>query len=278
MEKLYVDEERCEGCGLCLKQCGITKNISIRNGIAQFGENSDNCIECLHCFKVCPNDAILYEEAEENGVCIYNKGDLVSPVIKRRSCREYLEKDINRETIIRIINEANTAPRFDINFTEREFIVIDDKEKLQAVRTSVMEQMEKIKNFFKIMIKNPFLSLAKRKEFKMIIELFELKIEMNKTKDILFYDAPVLFLVVGDKSKTGSPDNSFYAMGQFLILAEENGFATCINGFVAFFSKTVSKCLGLSNNYKIYAAAVIGHPGNTFYRSIVRNDSSITWN
>ena len=112
----------------------------------------------------------------------------------------------------------------------------------------------------------------------MIANLFERIIESNKTADSLFHSAPCLVMVAGPKSKTVSPDNSYYALGQLLVIAEEHNLGSCINGFVSFFSKVVAKYLDLDKGYKIYAAAVMGHPGNRFHRTIVRNDSSIEWN
>ncbi len=277
MNKLYVNEEKCEGCGLCEKQCGISKNVTVNNGKAEFKKDPDSCHDCFHCLKVCPNSAILCNKNVIDAD-IYHNDEIDNPVLKRRSCRDYLNKEISRELISTIINEANTAPRFDIDFSERKFIIVDDREKLDSIRKLVLAQVEKVAKVFKILARIPFLPAGKRKDYKMIFELFELLLESSKTEDILFHGAPVLVLVAGQKSKTVSPDNCLYAMGQFLVLAEEYKLATCVSGFVSFFSKVVGKSLGFSKDYRIYAAAVLGYPEETFSRHLVRNDSSIDWN
>ncbi len=277
MNKLYVDEEKCEGCGLCEKQCGISKNVIVKNGKAEFKKDADSCHDCFHCLKVCPNSAIFCKKNMIDAD-IYQKDEIDNPVLKRRSCRDYLNKEISRELISKVINEANTAPRFDIDFSERKFIVVDDMEKLDTIRKLVLAQVEKVSKVFKVVARIPFLPVGKRKDYKMIAELFELLLESSKSEDILFHGAPVLVLVAGQRSKTVSPDNCLYAMGQFLVLAEEYELATCVSGFVSFFSKVVGKYLGFPNDYRIYAATVLGYPEDTFSRHFVRKDSSVVWN
>ncbi len=62
------------------------------------------------------------------------------------------------------------------------------------------------------------------------------------------------------------------------ITVEEYNLSTCINGFVSLFSKAVVKYLNIDKNYRIYTAAVIGHPGNTFHQQVIRDDSTIECN
>ena len=52
---VFVDNEKCEGCGICLTVCPLHA-ISIIEGKAFIDQN--RCTECLQCINECPNDAI----------------------------------------------------------------------------------------------------------------------------------------------------------------------------------------------------------------------------
>ncbi len=275
MKHFCVDTIKCEGCGLCEKECGF-KVISVNHGKARYNYASGDCTECLHCFKVCPNSAITYNDHDQT--TLYNPGDSVNALLMRRSCRTFKEQPLDRILLTTVINEANTAPRFDISFDERKFIVVDDPEKLGGIRSVILGQIDKIRKLFRILVKIPFFPKSKKKEYLMIINLFEKILETNKVKDSLFYEAPALVMIAGHRSKTVAKDNSLYAMSQFLIAAEEKQLGTCINGFVSFFPKAVQKYLGMSNDYIIHGAAVVGHPATNFNRYLVRYDSAIEWN
>lgn len=60
--RMHVDRERCEGCGLCHREC-LNHAISLEGGVASI--DSRECLMCLRCQQVCPNDAISYT-AHEN--------------------------------------------------------------------------------------------------------------------------------------------------------------------------------------------------------------------
>ncbi len=277
MNNFIVDSNKCKGCGLCVQECGFSKNITLQGNKAHYNEDSTNCIECFHCLKVCPQGAISYNKNGRPDITVFNHDDTISPVLLRRSCRDYKKKGIDRDFLTKIINKSNMAPRFDIEFSERKFIVIDDETTMNEVRTVVLQQITKVKNIFNILRKILFLPKKKRDEYNTIVDLFLKILEKNKIKDSLFHGAPALVLVTGEKSKTTTKDNSLYAMSQFLIAAEEVHLGTCINGFVSFFAKAVEKTLGIYGEYTIHAAAVVGHPNTAFKRHVVRSDTSIEW-
>lgn len=60
MAGLVIDQEKCTGCGLCLKSCAVNA-LSVKNESAAV---SDVCVMCGVCVDVCPFNAILIEKKE----------------------------------------------------------------------------------------------------------------------------------------------------------------------------------------------------------------------
>jgi Fe-S-cluster-containing hydrogenase component 2 len=53
---IYVDEERCTGCGLCVEACP-TGAMRLVDDVAQVEQSL--CRECQVCLSACPNGAVL---------------------------------------------------------------------------------------------------------------------------------------------------------------------------------------------------------------------------
>ena len=57
INKIYMEEERCDNCGKCLDFCPLGLTVTS----PQFNFGKSECIKCLYCFFVCPRDAIKVE-------------------------------------------------------------------------------------------------------------------------------------------------------------------------------------------------------------------------
>ncbi len=55
MSSMFIDNEKCVGCGICVPMCP-EQAISIIQKKAVIDNNK--CIECLQCMKECPENAI----------------------------------------------------------------------------------------------------------------------------------------------------------------------------------------------------------------------------
>ena len=53
---LYVDQDRCSGCGVCVTVCS-SDAIAIREGKAAIDQ--ERCNQCEACYAACPEEAIL---------------------------------------------------------------------------------------------------------------------------------------------------------------------------------------------------------------------------
>lgn len=64
LNSVYIDQERCTGCLICVKKC-LVQAMRVRNGKALI--ISDKCIDCGECMRCCPTRAVkaLAEPLEE---------------------------------------------------------------------------------------------------------------------------------------------------------------------------------------------------------------------
>jgi NAD-dependent dihydropyrimidine dehydrogenase PreA subunit len=53
---ISIDEERCTGCGNCLKVC-LGSSFQVINRVARI-KSLDECMECAACWYVCAEGAI----------------------------------------------------------------------------------------------------------------------------------------------------------------------------------------------------------------------------
>ena len=118
---IQINQELCDGCGLCVGVCP-SETISVKNKKAQItGEES---LTCGHCIAVCPKKAISLKNTEfckidfttfsyENKWIKHGKfeiSELVRLMLSRRSCRNFKDKNIDKDILEDLIKIGTTAP------------------------------------------------------------------------------------------------------------------------------------------------------------------------
>lgn len=58
-----IDEEKCKGCGTCVKTCGFGAPYLV-DGVARI--DKEKCVGCSDCFFICPENAILYKKEKRD--------------------------------------------------------------------------------------------------------------------------------------------------------------------------------------------------------------------
>lgn len=156
--------------------------------------------------------------------------DFFTLINKRESVRGYLEKQVEREKIIKIIEAARVAPSA-CNAQPWKFVVVDDKEIIKEVAKNLYEPM----------------------------------IGLNK----FALTAPVFIIVVGEKrnltSKMGElikkKDYTSIDIGiaseHICLAATELGLGTCMMGW--FKEKGIKKLLSINTNKEIHLVISLGY-------------------
>ena len=274
MNQLTVDENKCTGCGKCQERCGFKKVIHVNEaGKASFKKDRSECIECYHCLKVCPNDAI---GSNGDNIKLFRVTDETSSVLKRHSCRMYNDKQIVKNDLNDLLQDANLAPWAYMDFRDRKYLVVTGK-KLTELRTILLKKINRESKVFRTLIRIPFLPERRKADLKFMAWCFTGTIKANKIYEQLFQGAPAVVLAVGPGKNPVSKVNCELAIMQLMILAEERGFGTCYSGYIEGYMNAISKFLRLPKNEKVFCGCMIGYPAATYTNYIRRNDTSITW-
>lgn len=108
---IEIDKEKCTVCGLYQKDC-VAFNIEIKDGKANI---KTSCIECGHCFSICPTGAVKmngYDDKSEPIVSMeeFESEKLLSAMKSRRTIRQFKDIPVEQEKIDMILEAGRVAP------------------------------------------------------------------------------------------------------------------------------------------------------------------------
>ena len=236
MTGFRVNENKCIGCGLCVKVCpgGILhlneNRFSEMEKIDGYGWNG--CWQCEHCLAVCPKGAIsIFGKSPENSLPPV-KAETAAPVMEalianRRSCRRFLKKDIAPEQIERMLDLLANAPNGG-NKQQVEFTLLDDRAQMDAFRRLAYAEMEKLaaQGIYPTGFDAP--SYADMKRW-----------EKTVRPDMLFCGAPYLLIPHAPMGKGEPVEDVMTAAAYFELLCAAHGLGAVMMTFPKDVMKTM---------------------------------------
>ena len=147
-----VDQDKCIGCGTCVKVCpgGI---LSLNEGkkvqmeeFQEFGWNG--CWKCEHCLAVCPTGAVsIFGHKPQDSIPPadpHTAAPVVDALIaNRHSCRRYQDRNVDAAIISDMLSRLANAPNGG-NKQQVEFTLLDDKEQMERFRRLARQEMERL--------------------------------------------------------------------------------------------------------------------------------------
>jgi nitroreductase/NAD-dependent dihydropyrimidine dehydrogenase PreA subunit len=109
---VVIDSSKCIGCGKCVKDC-VAFSLYLENGKAHVREG---CIECGHCFAICPVGAVDMQGYDKSGcgkitnLSEIDTGLLLEGIKSRRTVRQYKSTPVEQEKIDMILKAGQYAP------------------------------------------------------------------------------------------------------------------------------------------------------------------------
>lgn len=250
---IVIDSTKCIGCSLCIKDCP-GGHLRLENGKAV--PNEFGCIECGHCYAICPQSAVSMNGYTDDGGKIknfsdFNGDELLQAIKSRRSVRQFKPEPIEPEITDKILEAGRYSPT-GANAQDVRYIVLGSKQ-------DEIEQ-ECVKLF--------------RSGTKLAAPFVKMLSKMNISDNFFFKDAP-LVIVVSAKSNI----NAGLASAYMEMVANSFGLGVLYSGFFVMCSKIsskIKKSLKLSNGEKVVSCMVIGYPNVKYHRIAPRKPLNVT--
>jgi nitroreductase/NAD-dependent dihydropyrimidine dehydrogenase PreA subunit len=277
MSTISVDEARCILCEACVETCPA--HIFFMENGAVGTRDQDYCIGCGHCAAVCPEDAVIHSgldlarfvPAPEMGI---TPDLLIGFLRSRRSCRSWLDREVPKETLAKLIDIARYAPTGH-NAQNVSFIIVHKKETIKKLSGlaaefygNLADMVEKAPEGFPPTVRD-------------MVHSFRLNYEFFKAgKDRIFRGAPAVCLVHAPADNPSAIDNCLYAAFHVVLTAHSMGLGSCINRYfvsAAEYLPAVGEALALPAGNRIYGCVTLGWPAHDYVKMPARNEPTVTF-
>lgn len=275
-----VDKSKCVKCGKCINTCS--------GMVIEFGEDGypymkeferfgwRGCWRCQHCLAVCPQGAIsIFGKKPEDSLSMPPKemGEYMEQLVtSRRSCRRFLDKNVDPDIVTRILSAMAAAPTGG-NAQGVEYTVIDDKDRVHEIWQEAYSVMD---------------AKAKRHEYThSFSDFYYSKMKQSektlRKDDLLFCGAPHLFIAhekcLG-KWAEDSKVNCNIATAYFELLCNAHGLGTTIMSYSAeVLNELAPKAREMLNIPKEHYTGLIvgfGYPEIEYARGVQKDRSAKT--
>ncbi len=288
MSWITIDKSRCDNCGTCRLRC---PSCYVQEGDEILPRGDDaKCIVCGHCLALCPNEAISHARLDQGACAPLTEGCPVSPeafrdlVMRRRSHRQFLGREIPRELLEELVSLCRCAPT-GVNTQAVEIKIMRDAERIAALSRAAVghftAQFEAIEGQV----------AALRREGRAIPEALLTKLEgysryrrmgkvLEKGFDPILFSAPCVMLFhASDRARTPH-DDCVIAAQTTALGAIPMGLGSCYIGLftrAAAESEAVLSSVGLPPGNRLYCTLILGFPRLRFLRTVAREPIRATW-
>ena len=247
MKPVIVNEEKCVGCSLCVRDCP-GGYLYLENGKAH--THDAGCIECGHCYAICPQGAVKLTnyDCEEEPVVSMSGLDsemLLAAMRSRRTIRQFTQQPVDKDVIRQILEAGRYSPTGG-NSQKVSFTILGSRQK-EAERLCV--------NLFRNGQKAGSKVVAALKQFEI--------------SDTFFFKGAPLVIVVSGRSSVDASLASAYME----IMAESLGLGVLYSGFFIMctrISRKLRNLLKLPKGHKAVTCMVIGYPAVKYQRIVPR--------
>jgi nitroreductase/NAD-dependent dihydropyrimidine dehydrogenase PreA subunit len=290
MPNIEIDPHLCIKCGSCALVC--PEGIFIHDNKAKPPRVSgpERCIACGQCAAACPEEAITHEKFPKGTMKYLNRKILpteeqvLEAIRGRRSIRSYIDQEVEKSKIEKIIDAARLAPSAK-NKQSTSFIVVQDKENLKKVSALTVRFLAKIAK----KLKNPLwkgaasvFAKARVDKAMLLVPSIERIVKAHKQgEDRILRNAPCAVFFYGKKTTAFAAANANLCQQNATFMTQALGLGTFYTGYVVAacgHDRSIPKLLGVPDDYDIFAGMTLGYPKfGRFPYWIERNAPKITW-
>lgn len=245
-----INYKKCTTCQDCIKDCP-TRNFMMDEKQEHINFDGSRCILCGHCISICPEDAIKYDDMEDNPLIFEENQDpgeiisyeeLHSFLRAKRSIRQYKPDKISKEILNKVINSMRYAPT-GANMRHFKCLIITDDNKKNLLTDAIIEALESRET------RHSFLSIRK------------------KGFDPIFYNAPHVLIFYS--KNPWDTRNITIAMTYGMLSAQSLGLGSCWIGFAHGILQDHPQIKRKLTGIETYVLGVmtLGYPAVKYYRA-----------
>lgn len=258
--------QTCIGCGRCVADC-FPRNLFLSDGKAHVKRV---CMECGHCFTVCPTGAVRISGYPEDGVMELKDapaadGEALLALIKsRRSIRRYQDRPVPDEVIARVLEAGRFTPTGG-NRQDVRYVVV--RAALPRLRQLVWESLERL-------LESEDWSEGPRRRYRATLRLMARAHRADPANDGLFFSAPALLLVL-----SSAPLDGALAASTVELMAHAQGLGALFSGFIhTALAASGEACALLDiDPAQLCACLLLGYPDVTYRRTVPRKSTQVRW-
>jgi nitroreductase len=172
----------------------------------------------------------------------HNMAEYLDLLTKRRSIRDYEDKEVPLETIMDILHESCLAPSSS-HGQPWQFIVVTNRDMIKRLSD------ESKRNLIADMERNP---ASPSRNYEAVL----------RDKDFnIFYNAPALIFIGGPKGVRSLQVDCALAAGYLMFSACERNLGSCWIGLGRFILEPqLRRLIGMPEDYEIVAPVILGYP------------------
>lgn len=273
MTTITIDEEKCNGDGLCVDECP-GRLLQMATGDSCPAPTPDfeaYCLFCGHCVAVCPTSALSLDGlGPEN--CVPMTPDLqVTPeqaeqfLTGRRSIRTFKQKTVAQPVLEKLLAIAGAAPSAK-NQQPWHWVVVQDPLEVRRLAGMVIRWMRGL------IETEP--DLAAERGFTRVVAAWD------GGDERICRGAPHIIIAHGDKDWGFGAEDCSLAINMLDLYATSIGLGCCWGGY--FYSAVNAYPplfgeLGLPGHHKAYGAIMVGYPKYKYRRIPPRNPARVKW-
>lgn len=257
---VLIDQEKCVGCGKCIQDC-VGNALKLENKKAVVKRD---CILCGHCAAICPMEAVEITDCAPDQMIPYEAEKFVldpevflNAVKFRRSIRNYKEKTIEREKLMKILAVASHTATAKNN-RNMKFVIVQDK--LEELKQMVFEGIREELELHKKEEKTPMMAL--------LYSFYKGRTKEPKD-EFLFRNAPAVLYILGERL-----DDAGLAAQNIEMMAQALGLGVLYNGYLkaaTMLSENARKFLDKEGR-TVAICMLIGYPAVTYRRTAPRKE------
>ena len=284
---IRIDSKRCIRCGRCVEDCNT--GVFQLEGEMPVVAHENRCNFCSHCLAVCPRAAVVHDGL--GGVQPprvqrkWLQAAAYREIVKsRRSVRRYKPDPVPRQVVEQLIDLARFSPTAS-NAQNVHFTVVSRRALLEQVSRRLFTFGDRV---YRMYTQTPLQRLSRLARKSQVVKTLDQYTEnwltyrelVDKGRDLLFHQAPVLLLLHAPKGQGLSRDNCLIAATNIDNYAHALGLGACYIGLLVTamqMDRSLNRTFGIPPAHRVYAALTLGTPAFAHPFHPVRKGPAVQW-